>query len=232
VRDHDGSRHTCEHVNDNGRYECGELSAYGLGGGLVTGAHLRLRGLVGLVVGTLALVRIRTAARDSIIDRLELRERHAEGEQDRDKNGHPFILVRSGSFEQHASAFDRPAEGPQLHVIDGQDHDSHHAACDKQPERQVSEVGRGKDHGQPRDEVAAHDIRHIGRGELERPREGLPGCDGFLPRWHQPQLVFTGELVADLQMDMTADGETERASMTTTLRMKQAPAAQGAQNAP
>jgi hypothetical protein len=46
------------------------------------------------------------------------------------------------------------------------------------------------------------------------------------------RLVLTGELVADLQMNMTADGETERTSMTTTLRMKQSPAAQGAQNAP
>lgn len=47
-------------------------------------------------------------------------------------------------------------------------------------------------------------------------------------------LVLSGELVADLHMNMTANGETESASMTTTLRMKQAPepAPQGAQNAP
>lgn len=48
------------------------------------------------------------------------------------------------------------------------------------------------------------------------------------------KLVFAGELVADLQMDMTADGQTEHTAMTTTLRFKQieAPPAQGAQNAP
>lgn len=110
MRDHDRARCGYDHRDDGRLHERSELCAHRLHRRLVTGTHLRLRRLLGLVVRTLAVVWIRTAARHAIAEDLQLRERHAEGEQDRDEDGHPCIVGRSGSFEQHASALDRTAE--------------------------------------------------------------------------------------------------------------------------
>ncbi len=97
MRDFDRTRRGYDHVDNGWRYERRELHAGRLDRRLVTRAHLALRRLVGLVVRALALVRIGAAAADSLVDHLQLRERHAEGEQDRDEDGHVLLWADQGA---------------------------------------------------------------------------------------------------------------------------------------
>ena len=91
------------------RDEVRELRVHHLECLLVADLHHRLATVIGLVVGTLAVLRRRTTTGDAIVDGVQLRERHAEGEQDREQDRHPPSLCTSGRFEQHASSLDRLA---------------------------------------------------------------------------------------------------------------------------
>jgi len=108
MRDTLDERRRCNDGNRSRRDKMPELRAHHLRRLLVAGLHRRPT-VVGLVIGALALIRRRAAARDAIVDGVELRERHAEGEQDREQDRHPPSLCTSGRFEQHASSLDRLA---------------------------------------------------------------------------------------------------------------------------
>lgn len=86
-RRRDGDRRGQVHDRDLDRLECRRFRRDELLRCLVTRAHLRLVALVGLVVGTLAVIRIRTAALGLRRHRAQLRDGHADREHDRHHEG-------------------------------------------------------------------------------------------------------------------------------------------------